>query len=113
MKKTLLLSFMVFGAAAFASSDKPFKITLTQDSVVEGKTLKAGDYKVSFENGTAMIKQGKEVIQVPAREENNDAMKYESNSLVYQDDGKLSEVRIGGTHTKIVFEGDSSMHAGQ
>jgi hypothetical protein len=112
MKKTLLLSVMVFGATAFASSDKPFKITLTQDSIVEGKTLKAGDYKVSFENGTAMIKQGKDVIQVPAREE-NDAMKFESNSLVYQDDGKLSEVRIGGTHTKIVFDGDSSMHAGQ
>jgi hypothetical protein len=103
---------MVFSAAAFASSDKPFKITLTQDSVVEGKTLKAGDYKVSFENGNAIIKQGKDVIQVPAREE-NDAMKFESNSLVYQNDGKLSEVRFGGTHTKIVFDGDSSMHAGQ
>ena len=112
MKKTLLLSFMVFGAAAFAASDKPFKITLTQDYIVEGKTLKAGDYKVSFENGTAMIKQGKDVIQVPAREE-NEAMKFDSNSLVYQDDGKLSEVRIGGTHTKIIFDGDSSMHAGQ
>jgi hypothetical protein len=112
MKKTLLLSVMVFSAAAFASSDKPFKITLTQDSVVEGKTLKAGDYKVSFENGNAIIKQGKDVIQVPAREE-NDAMKFESNSLVYQNDGKLSEVRFGGTHTKIVFDGDSSMHAGQ
>ena len=112
MKKTLLLSVMVFGATAFAASDKPFKITLTQDSIVEGKTLKAGDYKVSFENGTAMIKQGKDVIQVPAREE-NEAIKFESNSLVYQDDGKLSEVRIGGTHTKIVFDGDSSMHAGQ
>ncbi len=112
MKKTLLLSFLVFGAAAFASSDKPFKVTLTQDSVVEGKTLKAGDYKVSFENGNAVIKQGKQVVEVPAREE-NEAAKYESNSLVYQSDGKLSEVRVGGTHTKIVFEGDSSMHAGQ
>jgi hypothetical protein len=113
MKKTLLLSFMIFGAAAFASSsNKPFKVTLTQDSVIEGKAFKAGDYKVSVENGNAMIKQGKQVIEVPAREE-NDATKFESNSLVYQEDGKLSEVRIGGTHTKIVFDGDSSMHAGQ
>jgi hypothetical protein len=113
MKKTLLLSLVALGATAFASGNKnAFKMTLTQDSVVEGKTLKPGDYKVSIENGNAVIKQGNDTIEVPAHQE-NEASKFPSTSLVYQNDGKLSEVRFGGTHTKIVFEGDSSMHAGQ
>jgi hypothetical protein len=111
MKKTLLLSIAVFGVTAFASSNT-FKMSLTQDSVVEGKTLKAGDYKVSFENGNAVIKQGKETIEVPAREE-TEASKYQTTSLMYQDQGNLSEVRFGGTHTKIVFEGAQPMNSGQ
>jgi len=113
MKNTLLLSFVALGATAFASgNNNTFKMTLTQDSTVEGKMLKPGDYKVSFENGNAVIKQGKEVIEVPAHEQ-SEADKYPTTSLVYQNDGTLSEVRFGGTHTKIIFEGDSSMHAGQ
>jgi hypothetical protein len=112
MKKTLLLSFVALGVTAFASSNNTFKMTLTQDSNVEGKTLKAGDYKVTFENGNATIKQGKEVIEVPAHEQ-SEAAKFPSTSLVYQNDGKLSEVRFGGTHTKIVFDGDASMPSGQ
>jgi len=111
MKKTLLLSLAFAGATLFASGNT-FNMSLTQDSIIEGKTLKAGDYKVSFENGTAVIKQGKETIEVPAREE-TESNKFSSTSLMYQNDGKLSEVRFGGTHTKIVFEGASSMNSGQ
>jgi hypothetical protein len=111
MKKTLLLSFLVLGATGFAASNT-FKMTLTQDSVIEGKTLKAGDYKVSLENGNAVIKQGKETIEVPAREE-TDANKFSTTTLLYEDQSKLSEVRFGGTHTKILFEGASPMSGGQ
>ena len=111
MKKTLLLSVVALAATAFAASNT-FKMTLSQDSIVEGKTLKAGDYKVSLENGNAVIKQGKQTIEVPAREE-TDANKFPTTSLIYEDQGKLSEVRFGGTHTKILFEGASPMSAGQ
>lgn len=111
MKKTLLLSFLTVGATAFAASNT-FNLSLTQDSVVEGKTLKAGDYKVSFENGNAIIKQGRQTIEVPAREE-SEASKFPTTSMMYHDNGKLSEVRFGGTHTKIIFEGASSMESGQ
>jgi hypothetical protein len=111
MKKTLLLSFLALGVTAFASSNT-FKMTLTQPTVVEGKSLKAGDYKVSIENGNAVIKQGNETIEVPAREE-TESSKYSSTSLLYQNDNALTEVRFGGTHTKVVFEGAASMHSGQ
>jgi hypothetical protein len=111
MKKTLLLSFVVLGATAFASSNS-FKMNLAQDSVVEGKTLKAGDYKVSVENGNAVIKHGKDTIEVPAREA-TETDKFPTTSLIYKDTDKLSEVRFGGTHTKIVFEGAATMNTGQ
>ncbi len=111
MKRTLLLSFAVFGAAAFAASNNVFKMSLTQDSTIEGKTLKAGDYKVSLENGNAILKQGRQTIEVPAREESDQA-KYPTTELFYQG-SNLSEVRFGGTHTKIVFDGGNSMNATQ
>ncbi len=112
MKKTLLLSFVVFGVSAFASSNN-HKMTLTQDSNVEGKALKAGDYKVTFDNGMATIKNGKDTIEVPAHEQ-NETYKYSSTALEYQNDGKLTAVQFGGSHTRLVFDGDNnSMHAGQ
>ncbi len=110
MKKTLLFGFLAFGAAAFAANHS-YHMTLAQDSVVEGKTLKAGDYKVTFDNGNAVIKSGKDSIEVPAREE-NDATKFQSTSLLYNEN-TLNEVRFGGTHMKLVFEGEAPTHAGQ
>jgi hypothetical protein len=113
MTKTLLLSLVALGATAFASGNNTFKLNLTQDSVVEGKTIIAGDYKVSFENGNATLTRGKQSIEVPAREENA-ASKFPSTSLVYQSANNLSEIRFGGSHTKLVFGGAAaSMPSGQ
>src|SRR5579863_3063296 len=107
MKKTLLLGFVALGATAFAASNS-FKVQLFQDSVVEGKTLKAGEYKLSIENGHALISEGKESIQVPARAE-TEPNKISATELIYHDNTQLQEVRIGGTHTRIVFEGATPM----
>jgi len=104
MKKKLLLSFMALGVtAAFAANDT-FKVNLFQDSVIEGKTVKAGEYKLSMENGNAILKRGKESIAIPARQE-TDPNKAASTELTYKDNTNLQEIRFGGTHTKIVFEG--------
>ncbi len=109
MKTIMVLGVMVFGATAYAASNT-YKVELYQDSVVEGKTLKAGDYKVSLENGNAIIKQGKEVVEVPAHEV--EAAKNPSTELIYEDNTDLKEIRVGGSATRIVFEAPSSMHAG-
>ena len=112
MKKTLLLSFVALGVSAFAADSDSFKMTLTQDSIVEGKTLKPGDYKVTFNNGTATIKKGKDTIEVPAHEV-SEVNKYSATALEYQNDGKLTAVQRGGSHTRLVFDGDNSMQSGQ
>jgi hypothetical protein len=111
MKNTLLASFLVLAGTALAASNT-FKINIFQDSVVDGKTLKAGDYKIMLENGNAVIKQGNQTLEVPAHEE-TESNKIASTELIYKDTTTLEEIRVGGTHTRIVFEKASPMRAGQ
>jgi hypothetical protein len=111
VKKTLLLSFIALGSMAFAASNTA-KVNLLRDSIIEGKTLKAGEYKVSVENGTAVLKRGKESIEVPAREETAPS-RFSETELTYKDDTNLEEIHLGGTHTKIVFEGAAPEHSTQ
>lgn len=109
MTKTILLGFAIC-AAAFAG-DGTFKVNVVQDSVIEGKAVKAGEYKISFENGNAVLRRGKESIEVPAREE-TDSNKVESTELTYTDNNNLREIHFGGSHTKIVFAGATATSAG-
>jgi hypothetical protein len=110
LKKTIILGFVALGATAFASSNT-FRVHIFQNSVVEGKTLKAGDYKLSMNNGTAVIRQGKTSIQVPAREETAPT-KAASTELTYLNNQDLEAINVGGSHTRIVFEGPKAAHSG-
>jgi hypothetical protein len=110
MTKTLIATFLVLGISAFAASST-HKVEIQQDSVIEGKTIKAGEYKISMLNGNAVLKMGKETIEVPAHEvtEGNKAF---SDELLYKDTNNLEAITIGGTNTRIVFESAASMHPG-
>ena len=104
MNKTILLGFLALSTAAFAATGNSLKVDIFQDSNIDGKTLKAGDYTISLENGNAVIKQGKQSIEVPAREE-TEAKKVARTELIYKNDGKnLQEIDVAGTHTKIIFQ---------
>jgi hypothetical protein len=111
MKKTLFVGFLLASATAFAANNG-YKVAVTQDSVVEGKTLKAGEYRITVENGNAVIKQGKESIEVPARVETEPNKVY-ATEITYGDHGILKEIRVGGTNARIVFEGATPMSTGQ
>ena len=112
MKKTLLAGFLVLAGTVFAASNT-FKVDIFQDSVVDGKALKAGSYKIMMENGNAVIKQGNQTIEVPAREE-TEPNKVASTELLYKDNKNLEQIRVGGTHTRIVFDAAAApMQAGQ
>ena len=111
MKKTLLLSLVALGSMAFAAGNT-FKVNIDHDSVVEGKTVKAGEYKVSMENGNAVLRHGKESIEVPAKEEAS-STKFPSTELTYSGDTNLQEVDLGGTTTRIVFEGAAQPRSGE
>jgi len=82
-----------------------YKITLLQPSVVKGNVLKAGDYRLNVGVDKVTIVNGKDSIDVPAKVESVD-QKFDSTAIRYtEESGKatISEIRIGGTKTKLVF----------
>ena len=112
MIRKLLLSYVVVGVIVASAADNRYRVKIPQDSMVAGKTLKAGDYKVEVQNNIAVIKQGKETIEVPAHTESV-TKKFASTEIEYTSD-KIQEIHVGGSRTKIVFgAADATTSAGQ
>ena len=90
-------------ALAVASAASSHNVTLFQPTVINGTELKPGDYKVEVDGNKAIFKQGKKSVEATVKVEEN-AEKYGANSARYLEGSRLQELRIGGTHTKLVFE---------
>ena len=102
--KTLLLSFATLGLTV-ASAATSYKVTLFQPSIVAGKELQPGSYKVEVKDSTAIISKGKQSVEAPVKSEAGET-KFASTTVRYKNgDGKyrVEEIRFGGTNTKIVF----------
>jgi hypothetical protein len=100
VKKSILVFATV--ALAVASAANSYSVTFFQPVVVSGQTLKAGDYKVEFTDNKATIRQGKAVTEASIKVESN-ADKYSTTS-VRLNGTQVEEIRLGGTHTRLVFE---------
>ena len=101
MVKKSILAFATF-ALAVASAASSYSVTFPQAVVINGQNLAAGDYKVQFEGDKAVIKHGKSVTEVPVKVENSDS-RFATTS-VRLNGSQVEEIRLGGTHTKLVFE---------
>jgi hypothetical protein len=104
---TMKRLFVLFAVAALtvASAAQNYKITLFQESMVAGSTLKPGDYKLVVDGEKVVISKGKETVETTAKLETNQD-KFSSTSVRYENgDGKyrVKEIRLGGTNTKLVF----------
>ncbi len=97
-KKMAVLAVLALGVANAAT----YRITLLQPATVKGTQLKPGDYKLELENNTIRIVSGKVSAEAPVRVETVDT-KYRSTSILYKD-GAVSEIRIGGTATKLTLQ---------
>lgn len=103
--KTLKLFALFLSVALMVASAASYNVTLFQPSVLAGKELKAGEYKVTMEGDKAIISMGKQKVEAPAKIETADS-KYSSTSVRYTtEDGKMKiqEIRLGGTNQKVVF----------
>ena len=103
MKKVLLI-LTVLATTALAAS-KSYHVTLFQPTIVNGTELKPGDYKVEVDQDKAVIRAGKQRVEAPVKVESG-AEKFGSTTVRYSNgDGKyrLTEIRLGGTNTKLVF----------
>jgi hypothetical protein len=99
--KKSILGLAILGIAV-ASAATSAKVVFHNDVVINGSTVKAGEYKVEVNEGTATLKQGKTVVEAHVKLEDN-ANKF-SDTTVKLSGRDLDEIRIGGTRTRIVFE---------
>ncbi len=105
MTKSVKIFALMLTIALAVASANTFTVTLFQPSMVAGKELKPGDYKVTVSNEKAVIEKGKEKVEAAVKVENVDS-KFSTTSVRYTNaEGKMkvTEIRLGGTTTKVVF----------
>jgi hypothetical protein len=110
VRSALTITLLAMGAIAQAAT---YRITLLKPSVVAGKELKPGDYKVEVDNDKAVISHVKTSIETKVKTETTDK-KYSSTTIRYEMEGekyKVQEIGIGGTRTKLVLS-DNGTQAG-
>ena len=101
MVKGLTIGFATL-ALGLASAATSYNVTFFEPVVINGTTLKAGEYKVEVNDNKATIKKGKAVAESPVKIESNEA-KYPATSVRLAGT-QLEEIRVGGTRTKLIFE---------
>ena len=102
VRSALTLTILTMGALAHAET---YHVTLLKPSVVAGKELKPGDYKVEVNNDKAVISHGKQSVEAKVKTETTER-KFDSTTVRYEMDGdkyKVQEIGIGGTKTKLVI----------
>jgi hypothetical protein len=106
--KKIAFGFAVMSLAVASAADT-YRVTLFQPSVVAGKELKPGDYKVTVDGNKAVIRAGKEQVESQVKVESTEN-KFNATSVRYSNgDGKfkVQEIRLGNTKTKLVFPTDN------
>ena len=109
MLKKLVLAFAIL-ALAVASAEN-YRVTLSQPSTVKGTQLKAGEYRLNLENSKVTMVSGKQTVEVPVKVETVEK-KYDTTAVRYTGVGEkqsISEIRIGGTKTRLIFEEQSGL----
>jgi hypothetical protein len=100
MFKKVLFTFAVVGLAV--ASAKSYTVNLYQTATIGKTELKAGEYRVDVNGDTATIRNGQFHGQVPVKVETSDK-KFPTTVVRLSDTGKVQEIRLGGTTTKLVF----------
>ncbi|MDX1979593.1 MAG: hypothetical protein SFV51_04935 [Bryobacteraceae bacterium] len=102
-KFALIFTLMTVPALTAAES---FQVTLYQPTIVAGKQLKPGSYKVTLKEGAAMLSDGKQSVEAPVRVEATESKNIRTSVRFLNGDGtyKIDEIRIGKSSKKLVFE---------
>lgn len=103
MIKKLAVLFAIVSLGVVAA--ETYKVTLFHPTVVQGKELKPGQYKLDLKNTTLVIANGKDSVETTVKIETN-AQKFSTTTIRYATaEGKYSikEIRLGGTKTRLVL----------
>lgn len=107
MKKVMTISALFGMSLAFAGSN--YNVTLYGPADINGTQFQAGELKVQLQGEKAILKQGKISTEAPVQVETKPS-KFVATS-VDTNDGKLREIRLGGTATILVFGNSSKIAA--
>jgi hypothetical protein len=109
MKKLVVIFALFALVTAFAGTvpavGPSYNVKLLRPSTLKGMDLKEGEYRLNLGKETATIGNGKVSVEAPVKVETVDS-KFDSTAIRYTENaGKsvISEIRVGGTKTKIVF----------
>ena len=108
---------VLLGVAAGAFAGPVYHVKLTEPSVINGSTLKPGDYRVEVNNDTATIREGRHVFEAPVKVETSPT-KFDTTAVLYhradatpsagakpgEELMQVESIRIGGTHISLNFE---------
>ena len=101
MKKlTLLLATLGLAAASAADS---YRVTLYQNTQINGKMFKAGEIKLDLDNGNVVIKQGKVATELKAKVDEGSEKFLRTSVGVDGDTKSVKEIRLGGTAKTLSF----------
>ena len=101
MKKILLLCATLTMAFAGASTHR---IVFYEDATINGKEVKAGEYKLEVDGDKVSIRKGKTSVDATAKVENVGS-KFSTTTVRYGTEAgkyKIQEIRVGGTDLKLV-----------
>jgi len=107
MLKKLILAFAILALGSASAAN--YKVQIFQPSVVKGTQLKPGEYKVNVQNDKVTITGQQQSVEVTVKVENSEK-KFDTTVIRYsQENGKstISEIRLGGTKTRLVFGPES------
>jgi hypothetical protein len=105
MIKKSILGLVILGIGVVSAATNT-KVVFQNDVAINGSIVKAGEYKVEVNDGLATLKQGKTVLEAHVKLEEN-ASKF-SDTTVKLSGKDVDEIRIGGTRTRVVFEGPAT-----
>ena len=103
MIKKLAVLFAI-GAFVLAAAET-YRVTLFQPTVVQGKELKPGQYKLDLKDTILTIASGKTSVEMKVQVEKCDE-KFNTTTIRYATTGgkyAIQEIRLGGTKTKLVL----------
>jgi len=105
MNRKVVLSVIAFAGMAMAAG-KSYSVKLFDPAMLGDTELKPGEYRVEVNDQTAIIKSGKIKKEAAVKVETSDS-KYDATTVRLSSGAKpqIQEIHIGGTRTKLVFNG--------
>jgi Cu/Ag efflux protein CusF len=97
----LLALAVVVATAGTVPGTHTYTITLIQPAVVNGTQLQPGEYRLSLEVTKVTLSHGKQTVELQAAKVETVDKKFDNTAIRYSGTN-LSEIRIGGTKTRVI-----------